>query len=86
MESYDPDDDATAWFDKVKAVTTKLGFAADMKEYKANPEAFGGSVADVSGFLRIAVTGKSNSPDLFTVMQLLGNKAIERIRTAIANL
>ncbi len=86
LESYDPADDATVWFDKVKAVTTKLGFAADMKEYKANPEAFGGSVADVSGFLRIAVTGKSNSPDLFTVMQLLGETAVERIRSAIASL
>ncbi len=86
LESYDPADDATVWFDKVKAVTTKLGFAADMKEYKANPEAFGGSVADVSGFLRIAVTGKSNSPDLFTVMQLLGDKAVERVRNAIASL
>ena len=86
LEVYDPADDATVWFDKVKAVTTKLGFAADMKEYKANPEAFGGSVADISGFLRIAVTGKSNSPDLYTVMQLLGDKAVERIRTAIAAL
>ena len=86
LEVYDPADDATVWFDKVKAVTTKLGFAADMKEYKANPEAFGGSVADISGFLRIAVTGKSNSPDLYTVMQLLGDKAIERIRAAIATL
>jgi glutamyl-tRNA synthetase len=86
LETYDPADDATVWFDKVKAVTTKLGFAADMKEYKANPEAFGGSVADVSGFLRIAVTGKSNSPDLFTVMQLLGETAVERIRNAIAAL
>ena len=86
LETYDPADDATVWFDKVKAVTTKLGFAADMKEYKANPEAFGGSVADVSGFLRIAVTGKSNSPDLFTVMQLLGETAVERIRNAIATL
>ena len=86
LEAYDPADDATVWFDKVKAVTAKIGFAADMKEYKANPEAFGGSVADVSGFLRIAVTGKSNSPDLFTVMQLLGETAVERIRNAIATL
>ena len=69
---YSPDDDAQAWFDKVKAVTTELGFAADMKQYKADPSAFAGSVADVSAFLRVAVTGKTNSPDLYTVMQLLG--------------
>ena len=86
LEVYDPQDDATAWFDKVKAVTAKIGFAADMKEYKANPEAFPGSVADVSTFIRVAVTGKTNSPDLYTVMSLLGEKAVERIRTAIASL
>ncbi len=86
LEVYDPQDDATAWFDKVKAVTAKIGFAADMKEYKANPDAFPGSVADVSTFIRVAVTGKTNSPDLYTVMSLLGEKAVERIRTAIAGL
>ncbi|MBR4308389.1 MAG: glutamate--tRNA ligase [Oscillospiraceae bacterium] len=86
LEVYDPQDDATAWFDKVKEVTAKIGFAADMKEYKANPEAFPGSVADVSTFIRVAVTGKTNSPDLYTVMSLLGTKAVERIRTAIASL
>ena len=67
-------------------MTAKIGFAADMKEYKANPDAFPGSVADVSTFIRIAVTGKTNSPDLYTVMQILGDKAVERIRTAIASL
>jgi len=86
LEAYDPADDATVWFDKVKAVTAKIGFAADMKEYKANPDAFPGSVADVSSFIRVAVTGKTNSPDLYTVMQILGDKAVERIRTAIESL
>ncbi len=86
LETYDPSEDANAWFEKVKAVTAKIGFAADMKEYKANPDAFPGSVADVSTFIRIAVTGKTNSPDLYTVMQILGDKAVERIRTAIATL
>ena len=86
LEAYDPADDATVWFDKVKAVTAKIGFAADMKEYKANPDAFPGSVADVSTFIRVAVTGKTNSPDLYTVMQILGDKAVERIRTAIESL
>jgi len=86
LEAYDPADDATVWFDKVKAVTAKIGFAADKKEYKANPDAFPGSVADVSSFIRVAVTGKTNSPDLYTVMQILGDKAVERIRTAIESL
>ena len=84
LNRYDPADDATVWFNKVKEITAEIGFAADMKEYKAEPERFGGSVADVSTFLRVAVTGKTNSPDLYTVMQLLGaEKSVERIRTAM---
>ena len=84
---YDPADDATVWFDKVKAVTTEIGFAADMKAYKADPSAFGGSVADVSTFLRVAVTGKTNSPDLYTVMQILGyDRTVTRIRKAMEQL
>ena len=84
---YDFSDDATVWFNKVKEITTALGFAADMKEYKAEPEKFGGSVADVSTFLRVAVTGKTNSPDLYTVMQILGyDRTVARIRKAMESL
>ena len=74
--SYDPADEMTVWFDKVKAIATELGYAADMKAYKADPTAFKGSVADISGFLRLAVTGKLNAPDLYTVMQLLGQERV----------
>ena len=74
--TYDPADEMNAWFDKVKAIATDLGYAADMKAYKADPTAFKGSVADVSGFLRLAVTGKLNAPDLYTVMQLLGQERV----------
>ena len=74
--SYDPADDMNAWFDKVKAIAASLGYAADMKAYKADPTAFKGSVADISGFLRLAVTGKLNAPDLYTVMQLLGKERV----------
>ena len=87
LDSFDPDDDSTAWFDKVKAVTVDLGFTTDMKAYKANPDAFPGTVADISTFLRVAVTGKTASPDLYTVMKLLGkDRTIGRIRDAIASL
>ena len=75
-ETYDPADEMTVWFDKVKAIATDLGYAADMKAYKADPTAFKGSVADISGFLRLAVTGKLNAPDLYTVMQLLGQERV----------
>ena len=74
LEGFDMADDATAWFNKVKAITEAIGFTTDMKAYKQNPEAFPGTVADVSTFLRLAVTGKTNSPDLYTVMQLLGKE------------
>ena len=58
-----------------------------MKAYKADPAAWPGSVADVSTFLRIAVTGKTNSPDLYTVMQLLGSeRTAARIRAAMGRL
>ncbi|MBQ7338783.1 MAG: glutamate--tRNA ligase [Clostridia bacterium] len=71
---YLESDDMNVWFDKVKAIAQDLGFAADMKAYKADPSAFKGSVADVSMFLRVAVTGKMNAPDLYTVMHILGKK------------
>ena len=84
---YDPADDAGVWFDKVKAITEEIGFTTDMKAYKADPSAFPGTVADVSTFIRQAVTGKTNSPDLYTVMQILGaQRAISRINAVIESL
>lgn len=75
-ETYDIADDCSAWFDKVKAVAEKNGFCADMKAYKANPENYKGSVSDVAEILRIAVTGHANTPDLWTIMQILGKERV----------
>ena len=87
LASYDPADDSAVWFDKVKAITAEIGFTTDMKAYKADPDAFPGTVADVSTFLRQAVTGKTNSPDLYTVMQILGkDRTVTRIRAVLAGL
>lgn len=72
LQTYSFDDDAQVWFAKVKEIAGANGFAAEMKDYKANSEAFKGSVADVAEVLRIAVTGKANTPDLWTIMQILG--------------
>lgn len=84
LERYSPADDATVWFNKVKEITAELGFTTDMKAYKANPDAFPGTVADISTFLRQAVTGKTNSPDLYTVMQILGaDRSTARIRKVL---
>ena len=59
----------------VKAIAREIGYADDMKAYKASPEDYRGNVADVSMFLRVAITGKANAPDLYTVMQILGKEA-----------
>ena len=84
LARYDPADDSVVWFDKVKAITEEIGFTTDMKAYKADPAAFPGTVADVSAMIRLAVTGKQNSPDLFTVMQIVGkDRACGRIENTI---
>ena len=87
LAKFDISDDSAVWFDKVKALTCEMGFTTDMKAYKADPTAFPGTVADVSTFIRQAVTGKTNSPDLFTVMQILGyDRTVARIRSTIDRL
>lgn len=84
LDSYDEGDDMNVWFEKIKRIAAALGYAADMKEYKADPQAFKGSVADVSMFIRVAVTGKMNSPDLYTVMHILGKERTEaRLRAML---
>ncbi|MEG1719019.1 MAG: glutamate--tRNA ligase [Clostridia bacterium] len=69
---YDINDDQTAWFDKITKIAVDNGFAAKTKEYKQNPDAFKGHVGDVSSVIRVSVTGRQNSPDMFAVMQILG--------------
>ena len=84
LEKFDITDDSGVWFDKVKEITTEMGFTTDMKAYKADPAAFPGTVADISTFIRQAVTGKTNSPDLYTVMQILGyDRTVARIKAVM---
>lgn len=73
---YDPADDQSVWFDKIKALGDRYGYCPDMKAYKADPSAFKGSVGDVSMILRVAVTGRQNSPDMFEVMRILGKDTV----------
>lgn len=80
-------DDMQAWFEKVKAVAAANGFATDMKAYKADPTAYPGNVSDVAEMLRIATTGLANTPDLWTIMQILGEeRTVARLDKAIAAL
>lgn len=87
IKAYDPQDDRQAWFDKIKAIAPTIGFAAETKEYKANPDAYKGHAGDLSTVLRIAITGRRNTPDLCSIMQVLGKDECEkRISFAINNL
>ena len=87
ISSFDPSDSRDDWFAKIKSAAAANGFASDTKEYKAEPEKFKGSIADVSMFIRVAVTGKVNSPDLYDVMQILGRGKVEaRINSMIKEL
>lgn len=84
---YDPADDRQMWFDRIKSLCPSLGFAAETKEYKANPDAFKGSAGDLSTVLRIAVTGRRNTPDLCSIMCVLGKeRCIARIDKMINSL
>lgn len=73
-ENYKPAQTNEEWFENVKTLAGSLGYATDNKLYKANPEAFKGNVAKACEFIRLAITGTKNSPTLFTIMQILGEK------------
>ena len=87
IKVYDPADDRQVWFDKIKAIAPALGFAAETKEYKAQPDKFKGAAGDLSGVLRLAVTGRANTPDLCGIMSVLGReKCVERIKEYTDNI
>lgn len=81
---YDENDDKQTWFDKIKDLAEEVGFAREVKEFKANPEAFPGHVGDISTVLRVALTSRSNTPDMYEIMQVLGkDKMFKRFETAM---
>ena len=73
---YDESDDKENWFNKIKLLCDEFNYASNMKEYKENPTKFKGNVADVSTVLRVALTTKSMTPDLYEIMKLLGKDRI----------
>ena len=77
---YDEDDTEEVWFNKMKRLCDSLGYASNMKEYKKNPENFKGNVADVSTVIRVALTGKSRTPNLYDIMKILG---VDEIKSRI---
>ena len=76
IKVYDTKDDKDTWFNKIKDLCEPLGFTPNVKEYKQNPESFKGHVGDVSTVIRLAVTGRKNTPDLYSIMKLLGNDEV----------
>ncbi len=82
-QGYDPADDNSAWFEKIRGITADMGYAVKPKDFKKEPDKYKGHVGHVSGVIRIAVTGRANSPDLWTVQQIMGTeKTLRRIEKA----
>lgn len=81
---YNEDDDRTEWFSKIKSVCPVADFCPEVKEYKQNPDKYRGHSGDAATIIRVAVTGRVNSPDLCAIMKVLGrDKVLERINKAI---
>ena len=75
---YNENDDKQTWFDKIKELAGEMGYAKEVKEFKANPDAYKAHVGDVSTVLRIALTGRANTPDMYEIMQVLGKDSIQK--------
>jgi glutamyl-tRNA synthetase len=83
LETYDHSDDQSQWFEKIRTITADLCYAVKPKDYKKHPDEYKGSVAHVSTVIRIAVMGRSQSPDVWTIQQILGE---DRVRARISEL
>lgn len=84
---YNFEDDKQTWFDKIKELAGEMGYAKEVKEFKANPGVYKAHVGDVSTVLRVALTKRTNTPDMYEIMQVLGKDVIEsRFETAKENL
>ena len=83
---YDESDDKDTWFDKMKLLCDELGYASDMKVYKENPDAYKGNVADVSTVIRVSLTTRSMTPDLYEILKLLGQEERNRKVELLTNL
>ncbi len=82
--TYEQAADNSEWFAHMKELCKPLGFTENVKEYKKNPEQFLGHVGDVSTVVRVAVTGRKNTPDLFSIMTVLGkDRVLARLNAAI---
>lgn len=85
LSTYDHDDDQSQWFEKIREIASSNGYAAKPKDYKKNPEDYKGHVGHVSTVIRIALMGRAQSPDVWTIQQIMGeDKVRERIGSELA--
>lgn len=75
---YDEADDQQTWFNKIKDLAEEMGYAREVKEYKQNPDNFPGHVGDISTVIRVAITKRRNTPDLYEIMHVLGKDSVEK--------
>jgi len=83
LETYNHSDDQNQWFEKIRVIAAENGYAAKPKDYKKNPEMYKGHVGDVSTVIRIAIMGRSTSPDIWELQQIMGE---EKVRNRIQSL
>ena len=84
IETYDENDDQNGWFEKLKDIADRIGYARETKLYKKEPDKYKGHVGDVASFVRIAITGRQNSPDLYEVIKILGRQRMtDRIKETV---
>ena len=85
VATYQDLDDSVQWFQQIRDLADKFGFAANAKDYKKNPEAYPGSIREASQLIRVGLTGSTRSPDLFQIARTLGrNEVIRRISALTA--
>lgn len=75
---YNPEDDKQTWFNKIKEIAGEMGYAEEVKEFKANPGMYKAHVGDVSTVLRIALTGRTNTPDMYEIVAVLGKTSMQK--------
>ena len=83
LQTYDHSDDQSQWFEKIRIISQENGYAAKPKDYKKNPEMYKGHVGDVSSVIRLAIVGRSSSPDVWELQQIMGE---EKVRRRIENI
>lgn len=75
---YDENDEKQEWFDKIKELAGEMGYAKEVKEFKANPDQYKAHVGDVSTVLRVALTARTNTPDMYEIMKILGKERMAK--------